>query len=82
MEYRLIEYARDALQKRRIPLQRVERVLSRPEWTEGDTFDIELEHCLAKIKEFGDRVLRVIVNTYAVPPRVVTAHSDRRRSIR
>ena len=58
----MTEYARDTLQKREIPLQRVERVLFRPEWTEGDTFDIELEHRLAKIKEFGDRVLRVIVN--------------------
>jgi len=42
----------------------------------------ELEHRLAAIPEFGNRVLRVIVNTSAIPPRVITAYFDRRRTKR
>lgn len=53
-----------------------------PEWTEKDMIDAELEHRLARIEEFGGRVLRVIVNTHAAPTRVVTAYFDRRRSDR
>jgi uncharacterized DUF497 family protein len=82
MDYHLTEHARDALQKRGIQLQWVERTLSDPEWTENDIIDTELEHRLQRIKEFGNRVLRVIVNTHVVPPRVVTAYFDRRRSKR
>ena len=82
MDYRLTEHARDALEKRQIQLEWLEKTLSTPEWTEKDMVDDELEHRLARIEEFGGRVLRVIVNAYAVPPRIVTAYFDRRRSDR
>lgn len=80
MNYHLTEHARDALKKRKIPLEWLERVLDAPEWTEKDTIDEDLEHRLARIPEFGDRVLRVIANIEVVPPRIVTCHFDRRRT--
>jgi len=82
MDYRLTEHARDALEKRQIAVAWVERVLARPEWTEPDPVDAALEHRLAAIPEFENRVLRVIVNTSAAPPRVITAYFDRRRTKR
>jgi hypothetical protein len=80
MDYRLTQHARDALEKRRIAVAWVERVLDRPEGTEPDPVGAALEHRLAAIPEFGNRVLRVIVNTAAAPPRVITAYFDRRRT--
>ena len=81
MEYVLTEHARDALEKRQIPLAWMERALSTPEATEADPVDADLEHRLARIPEFGNRVLRVIVNGKRTPPHVVTAFFDRRRTI-
>jgi hypothetical protein len=80
MNYHLTEHARDALEKRRIPLEWMERALNAPEWIEKDTIDEDLEHRLARIPEFGDRVLRVIANIKTVPPRIVTVYFDRRRT--
>lgn len=80
MQYVLTEHARDVLEKRRIETAWVERALTAPEATEADPVDPELEHRLARIPEFGHRVLRVIVNVGRTPPRVVTAFFDRRRS--
>ena len=81
MEYVLTEHARDALEKRRIPLAWMERALGTPEATEADPVDPDLEHRLARISEFGNRVLRVIVNGKRTPPHVVTVFFDRRRTI-
>lgn len=82
MDYILTEHARDALARRQIPLEWLERVLNAPEATEADPIDPELEHRLARIPEFGGRVLRVIVNFETTPLRVVTAFFDRRGTIR
>ncbi len=48
-------------------------------WTEADSMDEDLEHHLARIPEYGDRVLRVIVDVQAELPRIVTVYLDRRR---
>ena len=80
MVYHLTEHARDALAKRRVPLEWMERTLAAPEWTEKDSMDEDLEHRLARIPEFGGRVLRVIVNIKAATPRIVTVYFDRRRT--
>ena len=40
----------------------------------------EFEHRFARIPEFGDRVLRVVVNTNVARPRIVTVYFDRRRT--
>ena len=78
MAYELTEHARDALEKRKIDLAWVERVIDMPEVTEADPVDPHLEHRLARIPEWGNRVLRVIVNGKSVPPRIVTDFFDRR----
>jgi len=54
--------------------------LDAPEWTKKDPIDEGLEHRLVRIPEFGDRVLRVIANIKAAPPRIVTVYFDRRRT--
>ena len=81
MAYELTEHARDALETRKIELAWVERVFDTPETTEADPLDPDLEHRLARIPEWGNRVLRVIVNGKTTPPRIVTAFFDRRRTI-
>lgn len=55
----------------------VEGVISAPEMVQSDQTDVELEHRLARIPEFGNRVLRVIVNRATNPERVVTFYFDR-----
>ena len=55
MDYSLTEHARDALEKRRIPLEWLERTISAPEWIETDHMDEDLEHRLARIPEFRNQ---------------------------
>ena len=81
MDYILTEHARDALEKRQIPVAWMEHALTRPEVTEPDPVDPDLEHRLARIPEFDNRVLRVIINRKRTPPLVVTVFFDRKRTI-
>ena len=81
MDYALTEHAQDALKKRQIPVAWMEQALTAPEVTEADPVDADLEHRLARIPEFGHRVLRVVVNTRKRPLHVVTVFFDRRRTI-
>ena len=81
MTYELTERARDALEKRRIEIVWMERVFDAPEATEADPVDPDLEHRLARIRECGNRILRVIVNGKTTPPRIVTVFFDRRRTV-
>ncbi|GBD26712.1 hypothetical protein HRbin30_02052 [bacterium HR30] len=81
MDYVLTDHARDALEKRKIPVAWMEHALIHPEVTEADPIDPDLEHRLARIAEFGNRVLRVIINGKTTPPLVVTVFFDRRRTI-
>jgi hypothetical protein len=59
----------------------MEHVLQHPEQVVPDPMDGDLQHYLARISGFGDRVLRVIVNTTKEPPYVVTVFFDRRRNL-
>ena len=79
MDYRLTQHAQEVLQKRQIALAWVEKAFYQPEWTQNDAIDPDLEHRLARIPEFGDRLLRVVVNIKKTPPSIVTAFFDRRR---
>jgi len=80
MSFQLTQHARDALLRRGIPLEWVERTLDSPDGVEVDRLDPTLEHRLAVIPAAGGRVLRVVVNVDAQPVRVVTAFLDRRRT--
>lgn len=82
MDFQLTEHARDALKKRNIPLEWVERVFGAPQWIEKDHIDNDLEHRLGRISEFAERALRVIVNIKTIPPRIITVYFDRRRKDR
>ena len=81
MDYHLTQHAHDVLVKRRIPEEWMKRILDAPERTEKDQIDDNLEHRLGRIADFGNRMLRVIVNVAARPPRVVTVYFDRRRQM-
>jgi len=61
------------LEKRQIQIAWLEQALTAPEIIEAEPVDVGLEHRLARIPQFGDRVLRVIVNVKRTPPCVVTA---------
>jgi len=56
----------------------MERVLINPALTEPAESDLALENRFGRIAEFGNRVLRVVVNTTVVPERVVSVYFDRR----
>jgi hypothetical protein len=79
MNYELTDHARESLRKRRaIRREWIESVLANPSLVEPDRIDPALEHRLARIDEFGARVLRVVVNPSHTPMRVVTVYFDRR----
>lgn len=81
MNYVLTEHAREVLKKRQILLTWIERVFITPEATEADSMDPQLEHRLARIPEFNNRVLRVVVNNQKTPLHIVTVFFDRRRTL-
>jgi len=63
LNYELTQHARDVLEEREIAMEWMERVLANPALVEPGATDTELENRFARIAEFGDRVLRVVVNT-------------------
>lgn len=66
------------LLEREIALEWLERVLSKPALIERSATEPELENRFVKIAEFGDRALRVVVNTQVAPELVVSVYFDRR----
>jgi hypothetical protein len=77
--FELSAHAATAIAERGIELAWVARVIRFPERTETDRSDPALTHALLRIVERDDRVLRVVYNASAEPPRVVTAYFDRRQ---
>lgn len=77
MQYVLTDHATTVIAERRIDIMWIEQALESPDRTEADLSDGDLEHRLAIISERDGRVLRVIINTAAVPARIVTAYFDR-----
>ena len=77
MHYEMTLHASHVMALRSIETIWLERVLDAPERIELDRHDAELTHYLGRIKEHGNRVLRVVVNTRGTPVRVVTAYFDR-----
>ena len=76
--FELTRHARDVMRERGIPLEWVERAFSRAELVEVSGANLLQEKRFCRIPEFGNRVLRVVVNTEFVPPRVVSVFFDRK----
>ena len=76
--YQLSEHARRRIERRHIRPEWLELALQSPDRVEPDTRDAALRHALKAIAEMERRVLRVVYNDSVKPPRVVTAHFDRR----
>ena len=76
MRLQYTQHAEEALAERKIRREWVLRVVVAPVRTEspGDG----TKHYLARVREHGNRVLRVVVNPGTDPPCVVTAFFDRR----
>ncbi len=77
MPLELTQHARDMLVERGISETWAERAVTNPEAVETDETDPGLEHCLQRVPEYGDRVLRVIADRTVSPVRIVTAYFDR-----
>jgi hypothetical protein len=77
--YEISDHAADVITEREIETTWVVRVLANPERTEPDRSDPKLTHALGRIAEREDRVLRVVYNGSAIPPRIVTVYFDRRQ---
>jgi hypothetical protein len=75
--YELSVHAKVVMSERAIEVEWLERVLAQPERTEDDLADAELRHAIGRIREYGDRYLRVIYNPNVAPWRVVTVYFDR-----
>ena len=78
INFQLKRHAEDALVKRKIEKEWLERVLAFPQRIEPDATDPMLEHRLAVISECDNRVLRVIINAHTNPVRVITLFFDRK----
>ncbi len=77
MEYILSKHAGHVVDERRIKQEWLEDVLDNPQWREADPLDDALEHRLGVVREYGDRVLRVVVAAQENPIRVITVYFDR-----
>ena len=77
MNYELTQHARDVLQERQIAVAWMERALGQPALSLPSQSDPAVESRFVRIPEYGNRVLRVVVNKQAVPERVVSVYFDR-----
>lgn len=55
----------------------VEYVLTHPQLVQGDPSDSDLQHFLASIVDYENRVLRVVAKRDTIPVVVITAFFDR-----
>jgi hypothetical protein len=77
MKFELTKHAKKVLAEREIPLEWMERTLVEPELRQPDPDDAAVERRFRRIPEFGNRVLRVAINTAVEPNRVVSVFFDR-----
>jgi hypothetical protein len=80
MEYELTQHASEVICEREIQLSWIEATLENPDFIENDLFDSKLEHRFKRVIEFGNRVLRVVVNNNVNPIRIVTVYFDRTKN--
>jgi len=75
--YAVTAHAANVIAEREIPMAWVARALAHPETIEPGRDAPMLRHALARIPEYGGRVLRVIYNETTEPWQIVTAYFDR-----
>ncbi len=73
MEYSLSKHAMITIKERGIDQSYLEKTLESPELVLDDSLDKELQHRLKAFPEYGNRVLRVIINISHGPAHVITA---------
>ena len=66
------------MSERAIPVEWIERTVASPGLRVRDPDDLEIERFYRRVPEFGDRVLKVVVNTRVVRWRVVSVYFERR----
>jgi hypothetical protein len=76
--YDLSQRSKDVISERHIRLAWLEQVLDSPELREADRDDRELMHHVGRIKEYGNRALRVVFKKSVSPVRIVTVYFDRK----
>lgn len=76
-EIEFTEHALDRMEKRGISEEWVRRAMDLPDFVEEKADEWDNTHYIKAIEEFGGRFLRVVVNPFVSPRRVVTLHFDR-----
>jgi hypothetical protein len=77
MAYLLSAHAETSIREREIAPAWIDAAMNEPDMRLPHESDPTLYQALKRIPDFGDRVLRVIVNATKEPPLIVTAYFDR-----
>jgi hypothetical protein len=77
MDYILSEHAATTVSERKIKREWIETALDNPDLSLPHETDVTAKYAFKRIKEFGNRVLRVIYNADENPVIVVTVYFDR-----
>ena len=77
MEYELSQHASEVILEREIQVEWIDQTLNNPILMLDDPEDGDLRHHFARIKDKGNRVLRVVFNKELKPIRIVTVYFDR-----
>jgi hypothetical protein len=78
--FTLTAHAQQMCTERAIKLEWIRLTLADPTATQTDQRDPALTNKLRRIPENGGRVLRVVIDPAAIPPRVITLFFDRKAS--
>ncbi len=76
MNYEFSEHAQDMLKERNIQESWVKRTLKKPD--KKEVKEDGTIHYIKSIEEYGGRYLRVVLNPYVDPPKIVTLFFNRR----
>ena len=74
---RLTRHAQQAIDKRQIPFDWIDRTIARPDFTDVDPHDPALTRSYKAIGEAGGRILRVVHRPEGNDIVIVTVHFDR-----
>jgi hypothetical protein len=74
---RLTRHAEEAVEKRNLALDWLDRAITAPDFTDTDPYDPALTRSFKAIDEAGGRILRVVHRPEGDDILIVTAHFDR-----